>query len=102
MRVTLLFYLTPICATLIWMFWLSEPTIKSRWLAVCIGLLGLTFLMSQGGGQIPLNIGDVYGFTDGITLAVGGAMVKRYDKVPMNSLLFFYYPLEHLQLCYWA
>ena len=50
---------------------------KSRWLAVCIGLLGHTLLISRGGGQIPLNIGDVYGFIAGITWAVGGAMVKR-------------------------
>ena len=88
-RVTLLFYLTPIWSTLIGMYWLNEPTTKSRWLAICMGLLGLTLLISQGGGQIPLNIGDAYGFTAGITWAVGGSMVKRYDKVPMNSLLFF-------------
>ena len=29
MRVTLLFYLTPLCSTLIWMFWLSVPTPKA-------------------------------------------------------------------------
>ena len=45
--------------------------------------------MSQVGGKIPLNIGDVYGFTDGITVAVSGAKMKRCDKVPINSLLLF-------------
>ena len=29
-RVTLLFYLTPICSTLIGMYWLNEPTTKSH------------------------------------------------------------------------
>ena len=42
-----------------------------------------------GGGQIPLNIEDFYGFTAGITFAVSGSMVKRYDTVPISSLLFF-------------
>ena len=51
--------------------------------------MGLTLLISKGGGQIPLNIGDVYGFIAGITWAVGGSMMNRYDKVPINSLLFF-------------
>ena len=51
--------------------------------------MGLTLLISQGGGQIPLNIGDFYGFTSGITLAVGGSIAKRYDTVPISSLLFF-------------
>jgi drug/metabolite transporter (DMT)-like permease len=87
--VTLLFYLTPIWSSLIGMYWLNEPTTKSRWLAICIGLLGLTLLISQGDGQIPLNIGFIYGFIAGITWAVGGSMMKRYNKIPINSLLFF-------------
>ena len=71
------------------MYWLNEPTTKSRWLAICIGLLRLTLLISQGDGQIRLNIGDVYGFIAGITWTVGGVMVKLYDKVPVNSLFVF-------------
>ena len=65
--VTLLFFLTPICSTLVRMYWLKKPTTKSRWLAVCIGLLGLTLLISQGSGEIPINIGDVCDFVAGIT-----------------------------------
>ena len=54
-----------------------------------ISLLGPTLLISKGSGQILLNRGDVYGFTAGITCAVGGAMVKLYDKVRVNSLFVF-------------
>jgi drug/metabolite transporter (DMT)-like permease len=88
-RVTLLFYLTPVWSTLIGTFWLQESVTRSRWLAIGIGLLGLVFLVSQGGGQLPLNIGDLYGFVSGITWAIGGAMIKRYGEVPMPTLLFF-------------
>ena len=51
--------------------------------------MGLTPLISQGGGQIPLNIGDFYDFTSGIIFAVGGSLVNRYDTVPISSPLFF-------------
>ena len=92
-RVTLLFYLTPVWSTLIGAYWLKEPITCGRWLAIAIGLLGLGFLVSQGGGDLPLNIGDFYGFASGVTWAIGGAMIKRYGDVPMPTLLFFQFIL---------
>ena len=92
-RVTLLFYLTPVWSTMIGVYWLREPVTRGRWLAIGIGLLGLLFLMSQGDRQVPLNIGDLYGFVSGITWAIGGAMIKRYGEVPMPTLLFFQFLL---------
>ena len=44
--------------------------------------------MSQGGRQVPLNIGDLCGFVSGITWAIGGAMIKCYGEVPITTLLF--------------
>ena len=92
-RVTLLFYLAPIWSTLIGSYWLKEEVTRGRWIAIAIGLLGLGFLVSQGGGQVPLNIGDALGFLSGITWAVGGAMIKRYGEVPMPTLLLFQFCL---------
>ena len=92
-RVTLLFYLAPVWSTLIGAYWLKEPITRGRWLAIAIGLLGLGFLVSQGGGDLPLNIGDFYGFASGVTWAIGGAMIKRYGEVPMPTLLFFQFIL---------
>ncbi|WP_347832757.1 EamA family transporter [uncultured Planktomarina sp.] len=92
-RVTLLFYLTPVWSTLIGTYWLKEPITRGRWLAIAIGLLGLGFLVSQGGGDLPLNIGDLYGFVSGITWAIGGAMIKRYGEIPMPTLLVFQFLL---------
>jgi drug/metabolite transporter (DMT)-like permease len=92
-RVTLLFYLTPVWSTLIGAYWLKEPITRGRWLAIAIGLLGLGFLVSQGGGDLPLNIGDFYGLASGVTWAIGGAMIKRYGDVPMPTLLFFQFIL---------
>ena len=95
-RVTLLFYLAPIWSTLIGSYWLKEDVTRGRWIAIAIGLLGLGFLVSQGGGQVPLNIGDVLGFLSGITWAVGGAMIKRYGEVPMPTLLLFQFCLASI------
>jgi len=95
-RVTLLFYLAPIWSTLIGSYWLQEEVTRGRWIAIAIGLLGLGFLVSQGGGQVPLNIGDALGFLSGITWAVGGAMIKRYGEVPMPTLLLFQFCLASL------
>lgn len=83
-RVTLFYYLTPIWATLIGMVWLGEKASWRRWAAIAIGLVGLAFLVS-GGGSIPLNIGDLFGFLSGISWAIGGAMIMRFGTVPLEG-----------------
>ena len=59
-RVTLLFYLAPIWSTLIGSYWLQEKVTRGRWIAIAIGLLGLGFLVSQGGGQVPSEHGGCF------------------------------------------
>ena len=84
-RATLLFYLTPVWATLIGMFWLGEKASWQRWIAIGGGLCGLMLLVS-GDGSVPLNIGDVFAFLSGILWALGAAMIKRYDDVPLLGM----------------
>ena len=89
-RATLLFYLTPVWATLIGIFWLGERAGLTRWAAIVAGLVGLGALVS-GGGSVPLNIGDAYALASGMFWAMGAAMIVRYDTVPvpgMTMLLF--------------
>ena len=84
-RATLLFYLTPIWATLIGIAWLGEQTNWQRWAAIGAGLAGLILLMS-GDGAVALNIGDAYALASGVLWAFGSAMIKRYDQVPVASM----------------
>lgn len=84
-RATLLFYLTPIWATLIGIAWLGEQTNWQRWAAIGAGLAGLILLMS-GNGAVALNIGDAYALASGVLWAFGAAMIKRYDQVPVASM----------------
>ncbi|MCP4790667.1 MAG: DMT family transporter [Gammaproteobacteria bacterium] len=88
MRATLLYYLTPIWATLIGIFWLGEKATWQRWLAIVGGLLGLSVLVS-GGPAMTLNIGDLYGFLSGVFWAFGASMIKRLPTVPLPTMAAF-------------
>ena len=84
-RATLLFYLTPVWATLLEIIWLKEKTGWSRWLATASGLIGM-FLLLSGNSTVQLNIGDFFAFLSGISWAIGAAMIKRFDNVPLTGM----------------
>lgn len=82
-RVTMLFYLTPIWSTLIGVFWLSEKLTLGRIVAIVLGLGGLLLLLSGGDGTgNPLNLGDLFGFLSGIVWGFGAAGMKRWPDGP--------------------
>ncbi|MEM7505281.1 MAG: DMT family transporter [Pseudomonadota bacterium] len=89
-RTTLLFYLTPVWSTLIGLIWLGERVSWQRWVAIVTGLAGMFLLLSgSGGSSVPLNIGDLLGFLSGIFWAVGAAMIRRFEGVPLVGMTFF-------------
>lgn len=85
-RATLLFYLTPVWATLIGIFWLGERAAWQRWAAIAAGLVGLLLLMS-GGGSVPLNIGDLFAILSGVVWAMGAAMIVRFERTPVPGMV---------------
>ena len=87
-RATLFFYMTPIWATLIGIYWLKEPSTLRRWIAIAIGLIGLGLLLS-GDHIRAFNIGDFLAFLSGVLWAIGGAMLNRYSDVPFVASTFF-------------
>jgi drug/metabolite transporter (DMT)-like permease len=94
-RATLLFYLTPVWATLVGIAWLGEKTCWQRWAAIGAGFAGLMLLVS-GGGPVPLNIGDLFAFLSGVFWAFGAAMIKRYDTVPVPGMTMFQFAFTAL------
>lgn len=84
-RATLLFYLVPVWATLIGVFWLRERAAWQRWAAISAGIFGMLMLMS-GGGSVPLNIGDLFGLLSGIFWAIGAALIVRHPNVPVPGM----------------
>lgn len=85
MRATLLFYLTPVWATIIGILWLDERASWQRVTAIIGGLVGLSILVS-GGTSIALNVGDLYALMSGIFWAFGAAMIKRLPEVPVPTM----------------
>ncbi len=94
-RATLLFYLTPVWATLIGMIWLGERASWQRWAAIAAGLGGLLLLVS-GGGSVPLNIGDLFALLSGIFWAFGAAMIMRFGTVPLAGMTLFQFACTSL------
>ncbi|MGB1208852.1 MAG: DMT family transporter [Paracoccaceae bacterium] len=84
-RATLLFYLTPIWATLIGRYALGEATPPNRWLAIAMGFVGLAVLVS-GKHPIPFNVGDILALLSGIFWAIGAAVIKRAGAIPLAGM----------------
>ena len=87
-RVTLLFYLTPIWATFIGLYWLGERSSWQRWAAIALGLVGLLCLVAGNDG-VPFNIGDVLGLVSGLCWAIGASLIKKFDGIPLAGMTMF-------------
>ncbi len=85
-RATMLFYLMPVWATLIGVYWLGERADWRRWVAIACSLLGLSILLwgEQGYSQ---NLGDVLAFFSGWAWAISTAMMKKSGKAPLAAML---------------
>jgi len=81
-RVTMLFYLTPVWSTLIGVFWLNEPLTLRRIIAVLLGFAGLSLLLAGGGLSDPLGYGDFCALAAGVFWGFGAAGLKRWPDAP--------------------
>lgn len=75
-RVTLLFYLLPIWATLFSKLLYQVPIGKARTLAVITAFAGIWLLLGGGSWPIPQNLGDVFGLLSGIGWAFGLTLLR--------------------------
>jgi drug/metabolite transporter (DMT)-like permease len=82
-RVTLLFYLTPIWSTIFGVFWLSERLRPGRILAIVLGLAGLWLLLANNDNTTqPLNAGDLMALLSGVFWGLGATGLKKWPKAP--------------------
>jgi drug/metabolite transporter (DMT)-like permease len=91
-RVTMLFYLTPVWSTIIGVFWLREPLTRPRIAAIVLGFAGLWLMLSSGDGfSQPLNFGDFFALASGVFWGFGAASIKRWPETPttMTTLIQF-------------
>lgn len=82
-RVTLLFYLTPIWSTIIGVIWLSEELRPGRVVAIVLGLGGLWLLLASNDATTqPLNVGDLMALLSGVFWGFGAAGMKKWPDAP--------------------
>ena len=68
----LLFYLSPVWASLLERLVLKTPFTRARWVAIGVALLGMTILQGvQGRLPLPANLSEWFGMLAGMCWAVG-------------------------------
>ena len=90
LRTTLLFYMSPIWATLLSMLILKESVAIKRWLAIAVGLAGLILILSGSDGtnsSTAFNRGDVFAILSGLFWGFGTVMIKKSDDIPAIDLV---------------
>ena len=96
-RVTMLFYLTPVWSTLIGYFWLGEKFNPGRVAAIVFGLTGLYLLLSRRDAEVaPLNIGDLFGFLSGVAWGFGASCLKKWREIPVPATVFAQFAVAFL------
>ncbi len=90
LRTTLLFYMTPIWATLLAILILKEKTTWGRWLAIAVGLTGLLLILS-GKESAPLsqglNRGDFFALLAGLFWGYGTVLIKKTPNIPAIDII---------------
>jgi len=90
LRTTLLFYMSPIWATLLAMLILKEKVNAGRWLAIATGLAGVILILSGEdnlGVRSGITRGDVFALLSGLLWGYGTVVVRKSTEVPAIDLV---------------
>jgi drug/metabolite transporter (DMT)-like permease len=88
-RVTFLFYLLPIWATLFSRLFFNESMGPARGIALVVALAGLWLLLGGGGWPLPRSLGDVFGILAGMTWAFALTLIRGKGEVGSFSTTAF-------------
>jgi drug/metabolite transporter (DMT)-like permease len=81
-RVTLLFYLAPVWATLLAVPLLREPVGRLRLISVILGLAGAAVLLGFADGlPLPRALGDWLGLAAGVLFALSVTLVRKGEAI---------------------
>lgn len=80
-RVTLLFYLAPVWATLLALTLLGEPVGRLRLISVTLGLAGAVVLLGANGLPLPQSAGDWLGLAAGLLFALSVTLVRKGETI---------------------
>lgn len=79
-KTTVLFYLTPVWATLFAYILLSERFGFGRWLAIIGGITGCLLVMRVNPFAFGYDNADLLGLMSGMAWALGSVVIRRYPK----------------------
>lgn len=90
LRATLLFYMTPVWSTLLAMLILRERSGLRRWIAIIVGLIGLTLMLSGKSAQAAstaINWGDISALMAGLLWALGTVLIRKTPDLDSLDLI---------------
>lgn len=91
-RVSLLYYLLPVWATILARFMLNEPITKARLIAIVFGFSGMLAILGIGEGfPWPENIGDWMALAGGFIWAFGSVLTKDDDPSKPFEITFWFF-----------
>ena len=90
-KTTVLFYLTPVWATLFAYILLSERFGFGRWLAIIGGITGCLLVMRVNPFAFGYDNADLLGLMSGMAWAAGSVVIRRYPKADFLHITFMQY-----------
>lgn len=90
-KTTLLFYLLPIWASILGMFFLGEKLKPILWLCNLTGLLGCALILGVNHHEMQFDRTDILGFLSGIFWAIGSVIVSRNPEADYKAINFVVY-----------
>ena len=95
-KTTVLFYLTPVWATLFAYVALSERVGLGRWLAIAGGSLGCLLVMRVNPLSFGYDKADLLGLLAGIAWALGSVVIRRFPNTNFLHITFMQYSVGGL------
>jgi drug/metabolite transporter (DMT)-like permease len=90
-KTTVLFYLTPVWATLFAYILLSERFGLGRWLAIIGGIIGCLLVTRVNPFAFGYDNADLLGLMSGVAWAAGSVVIRRYPKADFLHITFMQY-----------
>ncbi|KGK79576.1 hypothetical protein PM03_08770 [Thalassobacter stenotrophicus] len=89
--VILLFFLTPVWSTLIARYVMGWHTPVLRYVAIGLGLCGLSLMLSAGGGApVPKSLGEWFGLISGVCWSVTTTVLRAKPALPPVLAAWFF------------
>lgn len=90
-KTTVLFYLTPVWATIFGLFFLDERFTMQRAIIVGVALAGCMMVMRLNPLNVVFEFADIYGFASGLFWGLGSICIRRYPEVHYIAITFWQY-----------